>query len=36
MAMFNVFRIHSIQVAQQRVARREAQALAAVAADPAI
>ena len=28
-SMFNVFRIHSIQVAQQRAARREAQALTA-------
>lgn len=36
MAMFNMFRIHSIQVAQQRVARREAQTLATVAVDPAI
>ena len=28
-AMFNVFRIHSIQVAQQRAARREAQSMMA-------
>ena len=28
-AMFNMFRIHSIQAAQQRAARREAQQLAA-------
>ena len=28
-AMFHVFRIHSIQAAQQRAARREAQGLAA-------
>ena len=29
--MFHVFRIHSIQAAQQRIARREAQQLAAAA-----
>jgi len=28
-AMFHLFRIHSIQVAQQRIAEREAQQLAA-------
>ncbi|AFL87859.1 hypothetical protein Terro_1552 [Terriglobus roseus DSM 18391] len=33
-SMFNVFRIHSIQVAQQRAAKREAQAM--TAADVAI
>jgi hypothetical protein len=35
-AMFNLFRIHSIQVAQQRIARREAQQLAAAQMDPAL
>ena len=29
-AMFNIFRIHSIQVAQQRAAQRQAQAMTAV------
>ena len=33
-SMFNVFRIHSIQVAQQRAAAREAQAM--TAADAAV
>jgi hypothetical protein len=32
--MFNIFRIHSIQVAQQRAAERQAQAM--TAADAAI
>ena len=32
-AMFHVFRIHSIQVAQQRIAQREASRMASVAAD---
>gem|GEM_PF-1178995 len=36
-AMFNLFRMHSIQVAQQRIAQREAQRMAAAstAIDPA-
>ena len=32
-AMFHVFRIHSIQVAQQRIAQREASRMASVTAD---
>lgn len=32
MAMFHVFKIHSIQVAQQRIAQREAARMAAAAA----
>jgi MFS superfamily sulfate permease-like transporter len=35
-AMFNLFRIHSIQVAQQRAARRDAQQLASAQMDAAI
>jgi hypothetical protein len=35
-AMFNLFRIHSIQVAQQRIALREAQQMAAVPMDAAL
>ncbi len=35
-AMFRVFRIHSIQMAQQRIARREALATATVQPDAAI
>ncbi len=35
-AMFTVFRIHSIQVAQQRAASREAQQLAAAQMDVVI
>ena len=34
-AMFKVFRIHSIQVAQQRIAQREASRMAAATADMA-
>jgi hypothetical protein len=35
-AMFKVFRIHSIQVAQQRIADREAAQLAAAGLDAAV
>jgi len=35
-AMFSIFRMHSLQVAQQRAAKRDAQQLATAAMDAAI